>query len=90
LSYLRAGSRNKKKKKDKLGSYQTTGTDLDLKMAAAAGKKGDDLPLYDDIGDYVPTLVTVVLAGDTDGELFQSPAINLPQADFKESPNSLN
>ena len=58
LSYLRAGSRSKKKKKDKLG----IAFDNDPKTSSAAGtsasasKLVDDIPLYDDVGDYVPSL----------------------------------
>lgn len=41
LSYLRAGSRNKKKKKDKLGM-----------MDSVIKQEKDDLPIYDDLTDY--------------------------------------
>ena len=57
LSYLRAGSRGKKKKKDKLGNLPTTShADNDSKNASGSGAKIDDIPLYDDVGDYVPSL----------------------------------
>jgi len=57
LSYLRAGSRSKKKKKDKLGNLPTTShAENDSKNASGSGTKIDDIPLYDDVGDYVPSL----------------------------------
>jgi len=43
LSYLRAGSRNKKKKKDKLAM-----------LDAVIKQEKDDMPIYDDINDYKP------------------------------------
>merc|ERR1712096_360520 len=43
LSYLRAGARSKKKKKDRAGVV-----DLQTQM------KGDDLPIYDDLKEYKP------------------------------------
>ncbi|CAB4067104.1 IK [Lepeophtheirus salmonis] len=45
LSYLRAGSRNKKKKKDRL---------KEEKMAIESGKKGLNEDIYQDIGEYDP------------------------------------
>ena len=54
LSYLRAGKQNKKKKKDKLGNIPSH-LDPDPK-ASSSGPKLDDIPLYDDVGDYVPSL----------------------------------
>ena len=54
MSYLRAGSKNRKKKKDKL--------DIDGKNVSSAYSSSkptqpiDDVPLYDDVGDYVPSL----------------------------------
>jgi hypothetical protein len=56
LSYLRAGSRNKKKKKEKLGNLATSHGDNGGKHASTSDQKLDDIPLYDDVGDYVPTL----------------------------------
>ena len=57
LSYLRAGSRNKKKKKEKLGNLAASHGDNDGKQASTSEQKIDDIPLYDDdVGDYVPTL----------------------------------
>lgn len=44
LSYLRAGSRTKKKKKDKLAMLE----------AGIKTEKGEDVPIYDDLGDYKP------------------------------------
>lgn len=51
LSYLRAGTRSKKKKKDKLG------VDHDAKdEEGGGGKRGidADVPIYDDVGDFKP------------------------------------
>jgi len=45
LSYLRAGSRNKKKKKEKLAM---------LDADTVIKQEKDDLPIYDDINDYKP------------------------------------
>jgi hypothetical protein len=55
LSYLRAGKQNKKKKKDKgLSGYP----DSDAKNLSTSGNKDGiaDLPIYEDVGDYVPNL----------------------------------
>jgi len=67
LSYLRAGNRNKKKKKDKYaaGVYDSNLDKLINNSIANSEKKSetakpaaaaDDLPIYDDVGDYVPNL----------------------------------
>ena len=56
LSYLRAGKSNKKKKKDKLGNPATGHGDADGKTASTSGQKVDDISIYDDVGDYVPSL----------------------------------
>jgi len=45
LSYLRAGSRNKKKKKDKLGM---------LEPGMKAEKGDDNMPIYEDLNDFKP------------------------------------
>lgn len=44
LSYLRAGSRTKKKKKDKLAMME----------GGIKTEKGEDVPIYDDLADYKP------------------------------------
>merc|ERR1711874_765542 len=67
LSYLRAGKTNKKKKKDKYaaGVYDSNLHKLNNNSIANSEKKSetakpaaaaDDLPIYDDVGDYVPNL----------------------------------
>merc|ERR1712130_160598 len=50
LSYLRAGTRNKKKKRDKMGDLLTE--EDPVKSNNEAGRKDLDLPIYDDVGDY--------------------------------------
>jgi len=50
LSYLRAGTRNKKKKRDKMGDLLTE--DDHVKSNNDAPRKDLDMPIYDDVGDY--------------------------------------
>merc|ERR1719270_1155956 len=67
LSYLRAGNRSKKKKKDKYaaGAYDSNLDKLINNSIANSEKKSensvkpppvDDAPIYDDIGEYVPNM----------------------------------
>merc|ERR1719320_2419947 len=51
LSYLRAGTRTKKKKKDKMGDLFAAEEDT-VKTNIEAIKKDMDIPIYDDVGDY--------------------------------------
>ncbi len=40
-----------------MGNLPTTShADTDTKTASGSGAKIDDIPLYDDVGDYVPSL----------------------------------
>merc|ERR1712130_1083797 len=50
LSYLRAGTRNKKKKRDKMGDLLTE--EDPVKSNNDAPRKDLDMPIYDDVGDY--------------------------------------
>jgi len=53
LSYLRAGNRTKKKKKEKMGDLLGGEEEFGKGVSGAvAGGKGVDLPIYDDVGDY--------------------------------------
>merc|ERR1711962_1000733 len=67
LSYLRAGNRSKKKKRDKYaaGAYDSNLDKLINNSIANSEKKSensvkpppvDDAPIYDDIGEYVPNM----------------------------------
>merc|ERR1719233_2031368 len=51
LSYLRAGTRTKKKKKDKMGDLFAAEEDA-VKTNVEVNKKDLDIPIYDDVGDY--------------------------------------
>merc|ERR1719318_1653209 len=53
LSYLRAGNRTKKKKKDKMGDIMGMEEEAG-KASSGTGGKGMDLPIYDDVEDYKP------------------------------------
>merc|ERR1719318_1990539 len=53
LSYLRAGNRTKKKKKDRMGVMMGMEEDAG-KASTGTGGKGMDLPIYDDVEDYKP------------------------------------
>ena len=54
LSYLRAGNRNKKKKKDRyINETIDKSTENVIKPIS---NKGEDIPIYDDIGEYEPNL----------------------------------
>ena len=53
LSYLRAGNRTKKKKKDRMGDLLGVEEDAG-KANSGTGGKDMDLPIYDDVGDYKP------------------------------------
>jgi len=51
LSYLRAGNRTKKKKKEKMGDMLGVEEEIG-KRSSVVGGKGVDLPIYDDVADY--------------------------------------
>merc|ERR1719186_1232382 len=51
LSYLRAGNRTKKKKKEKMGDMMGVEEEIG-KRSSVVGGKGVDLPIYDDVADY--------------------------------------
>eukprot|EP00092_Neocalanus_flemingeri_P030432 GFUD01033034.1.p1 GENE.GFUD01033034.1~~GFUD01033034.1.p1 ORF type:complete len:603 (+),score=272.53 GFUD01033034.1:57-1865(+) len=53
LSYLRAGNRTKKKKKDKMGDILGV-EEIGKDGNAVGGKVVDNMPIYDDVGDYKP------------------------------------
>ena len=63
--FIPKGNRNKKKKKDKYASVYDSNMDkmINNSIANSGDKKSgtkpaavDDLPIYDDVGDYVPNL----------------------------------
>lgn len=55
LSYLRAGTRNKKKKKlDKLMMEKEMKETMEKEAAASEAARNANMPIYDDVGSYVP------------------------------------
>ena len=59
LSYLRAGNRNKKKKKDRyINETIEKSNENHVKQANTVNpaNKANDIAIYEDIGDYEPTL----------------------------------
>ena len=52
LSYLRAGKHNKKKKRDRNDFIEKI---PETSKKVQENKIGEDLPIYDDVGDYVPS-----------------------------------
>ena len=52
LSYLRAGKHNKKKKRDRNDFIEKM---PETSKKVQENKIGEDLPIYDDVGDYVPS-----------------------------------
>ena len=54
LSYLRAGNRTKRKKKDKMEDLLGGAEEVVIKRDVAKTKEAD-IPIYDDVGDYKPS-----------------------------------